>query len=64
MKFLRREELNQRHMEIRNKYGKIKKITLIINIFCLLGLGTNQAAQNPKENIYTVENEHINLSLR
>lgn len=51
-------------MEIRNKYGKIKKITLIINIFCLLGLGTNQAAQNPKENIYTVENEHINLSLR
>ncbi|RNA34156.1 pituitary tumor-transforming protein 1 -interacting -like [Brachionus plicatilis] len=43
----RRDELNQRHNEIRNKYG----------------LGSNPTAQNPKENIYTVENEQINLSL-
>lgn len=38
---------------------KLKKIMILLK-----GLGTNPTAQNPKENIYTVENEQINLSLR
>ncbi|CAF0933458.1 unnamed protein product [Brachionus calyciflorus] len=44
----RREEMNQRHNEIRNKYG----------------LRTNPDIEAAKDNIFTVENEQISLSLR
>ncbi len=47
----RREDLDKRHAEIRNKYG--------------LNKPTNPDIQPPsRDNIFSVENEQISISLR